>query len=503
MASSEAPVSFFQRIRNRVKAIDSLLCVGLDPHLSELEEKTAEGAFNFCKDIIDATASVAVCYKPNAAFFEALGAEGVAAMKRVIAAVPEEIPVLLDAKRGDIASTAEAYAAAAFDELGADAITLSPYMGFDSVRPFLRPGRGAFVLCKTSNPTAGDLQTLPLAKKRRLLYEEVAALVASAWNADDAVGLVVGATDAAALARARAAAPAVWILAPGVGFQGGDLEAACLAGLDAEGGGLLVPVSRGISRAPDKAAAAEGFREQINAARRKKVGGLACPASSVHASPCLLLQEEFIQFALKQEVLRFGQFTLKSGRVSPYFFNAGLFSSGEALLRLGGFYAEAIVRSGVQFDVLFGPAYKGIPLVTAVAMCLASDYGIYKDFVYNRKEPKDHGEGGTLVGAAMEGRRVLVVDDVITAGTAIREAMGYLDQAGGVAAGVCLALDRQEKTREEGTASAVQEVQNEYNIPVVSVVGLNHLAAFLKNGTHGQDTLDAVNAYRQRYGVEI
>jgi len=313
------------------------------------------------------------------------------------------------------------------------------------------------------------------------------------------VGLVVGATDIEALKNVRTTAPDIWILAPGVGAQGASLEEACMAGLTKEGSGLLIPVSRAISKAENPAAAAIELRDAINIVRQKKIKkSQECQSSEEEILP---YQQEFIDFALTQQVLKFGSFKLKSGRISPYFFNAGLFSSGDSLLQLGRFYAEAIVRSGVEFDVLFGPAYKGIPLVTAVSMCLASEYGIKKDFAYNRKEPKDHGEGGQLVGTSMTGKRVLIVDDVITAGTAIREAMEFLEGAEAIPAGVCLALDRQEKTTEDSTRSAVQEVENQYQIPVVSVIGLNHLATFLKDGGHGDEISEAIRNYREVYGV--
>ena len=262
--------SFFSRLETRARAINSLLCVGLDPHPADLAAPTAAAARDFCLRLIEATADVAAAFKPNAAFFEQFGAEGMAALRDVIAAVPDEVPVLLDAKRGDIASTAEAYARAAFETLGADAITLSPYLGHDSLEPFLAdPARGVFLLCKTSNPGAGDLQDLPLADRipAQRLFERVAEL-ARGWNVNDNLGLVVGATHPEALAAVRKVAPELWILAPGVGAQGGDLEAALSAGLRADGLGLLVPVSRQISRAADPRQAARVGRQMVCRATR-------------------------------------------------------------------------------------------------------------------------------------------------------------------------------------------------------------------------------------------
>ena len=211
-------------------------------------------------------------------------------------------------------------------------------------------------------------------------------------------------------------------------------------------------------------------------------------------------QREFIEFAISQGVLRFGEFTLKSGRVSPYFFNAGLFNSGSALAKLGRYYAEAIVASGISFDILFGPAYKGIPIASAVAIALSDHHNIDVPWSFNRKEAKSHGEGGSLVGAALEGR-VLIVDDVITAGTAIREVMTIINQTAAKPAGVMVALDRQE--RGSGELSAIQEVERDFSIPVVSVVTLADVAEYLMAKTGGEYSQHVTNIldYRQRYGV--
>lgn len=210
-------------------------------------------------------------------------------------------------------------------------------------------------------------------------------------------------------------------------------------------------------------------------------------------------KQAFIELALARGALRFGRFTLKSGRESPYFFNAGLFNTGAALAELGACYADAITASGREFDVLFGPAYKGIPLATATAVALAERHGRDLPWVFNRKEAKDHGEGGNLVGAPLAGR-VLIVDDVITAGTAIRESLEIIAAAGAQAGGVVLALDRQERGR--GERSAVQEVEREFGLPVTSIVTLADLMAHLeaREGAEAEH-LAALQAYRARYGV--
>lgn len=209
-------------------------------------------------------------------------------------------------------------------------------------------------------------------------------------------------------------------------------------------------------------------------------------------------QRDFIEFALERGVLRFGEFTLKSGRVSPYFFNAGLFDSGLALAKLGRFYAQALVDSGLSYDVVFGPAYKGIPLAATTAVALAEHHQRDTPWCFNRKEAKDHGEGGTLVGAPLAGR-VIIVDDVITAGTAIREVMHIINNQGAQAAGVLIALDRQE--RGTGALSAIQEVERDFNMPVISIVSLQQVLEYLAESAELKQYLPAVERYREDYGI--
>ena len=209
-------------------------------------------------------------------------------------------------------------------------------------------------------------------------------------------------------------------------------------------------------------------------------------------------QRDFLDFAIGRGVLRFGEFTLKSGRLSPYFFNAGLFDSGAALARLGRCYAAAIVDAELEFNILFGPAYKGIPLVATVAVALAEQHGRDVPWCFNRKEAKDHGEGGLIVGAPLKGR-VLIVDDVITAGTAIRESMQILTANGATPAGVVIALDRQE--RGQGELSAVQEVERAHGIAATSIVTLDDLVAYLAERPEYAEHLVKMRDYRARYGV--
>ena len=261
--------TFISFLEKRFDDCSSLLCVGIDPHVSDLSSSTAASALTFSLNLIKQTARYAAAFKPNAAFFEVFGAEGWTALKQVIEAINEEsdrmgsrIPIILDAKRGDISSTAEAYARSAFEFLGADCITLNPYLGKDSIDPFLNYSqKGVFLLCKTSNKGSMDLQDVTLASGETM-YIHVARL-AETWNEKNNIGLVVGATHTDAMKSIRAAAPNLWFLAPGVGAQGGELETALRAGLRKDGKGLLLPMSRSISRAENPGKAAAEIRDEI------------------------------------------------------------------------------------------------------------------------------------------------------------------------------------------------------------------------------------------------
>lgn len=209
-------------------------------------------------------------------------------------------------------------------------------------------------------------------------------------------------------------------------------------------------------------------------------------------------QRDFIEFAIERGVLKFGEFTLKSGRVSPYFFNAGLFNRGGDLAKLGRFYADALMDAGVAFDVLFGPAYKGIPIATTTAVALADSHKLDVPYCFNRKEAKTHGEGGNLVGSPLEGK-VMLVDDVITAGTAIRESMTLIEQQKASLSGVLIALDRQE--RGNGELSAIQEVERDFGTQVISIVSLADVVAYLTEKGGFDSEISAINTYRENYGI--
>ena len=452
--------SFFSRLETRARTINSLLCVGLDPHPADLAAPTADAARDFCLHLIAATSDVAAAFKPNAAFFEQFGAEGMAALRDVIAAVPEEVPVLLDAKRGDIASTAEAYARAAFETLGADAITLSPYLGRDSLEPFLAdPARGVFLLCKTSNPGAGDLQDLMLADRLppQRLFERVAEL-AVGWNVRDNLGLVVGATHPEALAAVRKTAPDLWILAPGVGAQGGDMEAALNAGLRSDGLGLLIPVSRQISRAADSRKAARelvermGIFSQPGAASRspslrggrqpnKAISNVgtdcfaegAAPRNDGALSPAVAALADRL---LDAGCMRFGQFTLKSGLQSPIYLDLRQLISDPSLLADASSTYVELLRD-LRFDRLAALPYAALPIATAIS--LAGGWPM----IYPRKEAKSYGTGAEIEGSFTQGERAAVIDDLATTGGSKFEAIEKLAAAGLKIEDVVVLVDRQ------------------------------------------------------------
>lgn len=420
-------MSFFDYLSNRIQEADSLLCVGLDPHPELLPRATAEEARDFCRKLIEATADQACAFKPNSAFFEVFGAEGWTALREVIVAVPEGIPVILDAKRGDIASTGQAYSRAVFETLGADAVTLSPYLGRDSLEPFLAdPERGVFLLCKTSNPGADDLQALSI-EGVEPLYIRLARM-ASAWNTMDNLGLVVGATDPVALLQLRRAVPDMWFLAPGVGAQGGDLEAVLQAGLRQDGLGMVIPVSRGIARAEDPRVEAIRLKQMINSVRES----LSESTAPVLPLNLTALADELLEAGC----VRFGQFTLKSGVKSPIYIDLRLLASQPKLLaRVASAYLPVLKNLG--YDRLAALPYAALPIATAISLQIG------RPMVYPRKEVKDYGTGSAVEGGFERGDKVVLIDDLATTGGSKFEAIERLEAAGLEVTDVVVLIDRQ------------------------------------------------------------
>jgi uridine monophosphate synthetase len=420
-------MSFFQKLEARASAIDSLLCVGLDPHTAELTEPSAEAAKEFCLRLIDRTHEFALAYKPNIAFFEVFGGPGIEALRKVIAAIPAGIPVILDAKRGDISSTADAYAQSVFKELKAHAVTINGYLGQDSILPFIQdPENGVFLLCQTSNPGAQDLQDLQLISGKKL-YEQV-ALLAKHWNTRDNLGLVVGATYPAAMQNVRREAPDLWILAPGLGAQGGNLEKTIRFGLRSDGLGLIFPVSRGISRADDPHQAAAEYRVQINAARENWI-----------AAPPHIDSEHFHQLAgslFKTGCIKYGKFTLKSGLESPIYIDLRLLASfPQVLFEVARAYS--LILENLTFDRLAPIPYAALPIGTAVS--LQGNWPM----VYPRKEAKEYGTRVAIEGEFQAGERVAVIDDLTTTGSSKFEAIEKLIAAGLKVQDIVVLIDRQ------------------------------------------------------------
>jgi uridine monophosphate synthetase len=421
---------FIDKLRAAITQNDSLLCVGLDPDLSrvppeDLPEGTVEEQLrHWSWNIINQTADLVCCYKPNFAFYEQYGPGGLRALHDTIAAVPDDIPVLLDAKRGDIGNTAAAYARAAFEVWEADAITISPYLGEDSVAPFLAyPGKAVFLLCQTSNPSAAAIQNVG----RDPLYQRVARL-GQAWGDADQVGYVVGATKPQALIEVRKLAPDRWLLAPGIGAQGGDLAAAVSGGLTAQGDGLIVPVSRGVIRAESPRQAAQDLRDEINR-HRKAEQHAPSPAGDPHTDLIRALHEA--------DAVRFGEFTLASGVQSPVYIDLRRVISHPALFRrVVDAYAKVVET--LAFDRLAAVPYAALPTGAALALELS------QPLIYPRKEVKGHGTKRAVEGAFTEGQTALVIEDVVTSGGSLLRAIETLESAGLVIEEAVVLVDREQ-----------------------------------------------------------
>jgi len=427
-------MSFVSKLDAAVQKNHSLLCVGLDPTLEllpaggEIEARLAEWG----KAIVEQTADLVCCYKPNLAFYEQFGLPGLRGLKRILQPIPAEIPVLLDAKRGDIGSTAEAHAKAVFEQWGADAVTLNSYLGEDGVAPFLKyEGKTVFLLCYTSNPSAAEVQL----HGEPPMFEHIAALARN-WGSPDQVGLVVGATQPEALARVRQICPQNWILAPGVGAQGGDLGASLRAGLRADGSGLIIPVSRAVMGAPDPRRAARELCDLIQRFAQEAKTNPLRPLST---------KEKLAVELFNTGCVKFGSFTLASGKQSPIYIDLRRVVSFPDLFKLVTDIYAGMVKT-LTFDRIAGVPYAALPTGAVVA------WQLQRPFIYPRKEAKTHGTGQMIEGAFEAGQTAVILEDVITSGGSILTSVDVMRQTGLLVKDVVVLVDR-----EQGGAAQMAE----------------------------------------------
>jgi uridine monophosphate synthetase len=428
--------SFVEKLTRSIDRNDTLLCVGLDPDPKNFPAQfpktiDAEALVSWGRAIIEQTSDLVCCYKPNYAFYEQYGPPGLEALRRTIALIPDDIPVLLDVKRGDIGSTAAAYARAAFEVWGADAVTVNPYLGQDSIAPYLAyPGKMAFILCYTSNPSAAEIQEFGGRDER--LFEHIIRQ-GQEWGRTDQIGFVIGATQPHALASFRRLSPdrSSWILAPGIGAQGGELSAALAAGLDSKGGGLIIPVSRSVIYAQDPRAAAQALRDTMNRARRNLK-----PAQPVSSA-----QTELILQLYETGCIQFGRFSLVSGQQSPIYLDLRRLTARPLLLRMAA-RAYAALLKPLSFDHLAAVPYAALTIATAVALTTNSS------LIYPRKEVKAHGTGQTVEGVFSAGEKVVIIEDLVTTGGSVLRAIEALKTAGLAVSDVAVLIDREQGGRE-------------------------------------------------------
>lgn len=417
-------MNFFEKLTNAHQRNNSLLCIGLDP----VEAVLPNGPDIYSRlvawgtDLISQTADFACCFKPNMAFYEQFGLDGLRALTEILRHIPPYLPVLLDAKRGDIGSSAEAYARGAYHHFHADAITLSPYLGQDSVKAFLTdPDKAVFILCQTSNPSAKEIQQ----HGDPPLFETIAK-IAQTWGTPDQIGFVIGATQPEALVTVRDICPDHWFLAPGVGAQGGDLTEALQAGLRSDGMGLIMPVSRSIMTSPNPQQTALKIKDAINSFR-----------ATFTPMPSTSKREKLILDLFDKGCVKFGTFTLASGKLSPIYIDLRRVVSFPTLF-------SSVVDATVdelqhqRFDLVAGVPYAALPISAVTALKLE------KPLIYPRKEVKEHGTGQKVEGVFKPGQRVILLEDVITTGGSLLKAAEAMRVSGLVVEDAVVLVDRKQ-----------------------------------------------------------
>ncbi len=476
-------MKFFEKLTQRIRKIDSILAVGIDPRKGQLKQPYHETLTDYCKQLIAQTNLYAAAYKLNIAFFERFGWQGLRSLEEVIHTIPDDIPIILDVKRGDIAATAEAYANAYFDNLGVDAVTVNPYMGRDAISPFSKyHERGVFLLCKTSNPGAADLQDLVIQTNtsgEQTLYQRV-GLLAEELNKNKNIGLVIGATQVASIREMRSLLPETWFLTPGIGAQGGNAAKCIEAGIRKDGLGLLIPVSRGISQSENPEKLAMLYRDRFNYARdNAKISQVKKPDAGISD----LEKQEIALGLFDAGCIQFGEFTLKSGLKSPFYIDLRRLVSYPGLLaKVAAAYVKII--KPLKFDVLAGIPYAGLPIATAVG--LSAGWRV----IYPRKEQKAYGTKSKTEGVYAPGETAVIIDDLITTGGSKTEVITRLQEVGLKANAVVVLIDRRSKT-------ARTDSQSRYTVKsVLDIYEL--LEIYRQTGRIQNDQIQSATAFLEK-----